>query len=154
MQGPVLESMLRRKWVSLFALELSKSRMLFRFSSSSPSDLADSSVSDRLRLAKPIPLCFELVLRRDWSNSRLVFPCNLASLAISLSSSNMSSDEASSSVSMCSPDPSAKVKLCPSMISFGGSTSPGFSCSTEVTSGNDLGLSNSSTAADMSPISP
>lgn len=67
------------------------------------------------------PDCFELVLLKDWRSSPLVFPCNFASFDSDLSSSSMSSEDASSSVVICSPEPSAKVKVVDRIESLGGS---------------------------------
>ena len=135
-------------------LTLSESWSSLPFSSGKASDLPDSSVSERFRLEKPKPRCTELVRRRALSSSRLVLPCNFAPLAISFSSSNRRREEASSSVLMCLSEPSAKVKAPSSTLSIGGSASPGFSWASDVTAGTARGLSNSSTAADKSPMSP
>lgn len=129
-------------------------RPLSSSKSAERSELTDSSVSERLRSDQPSPPCFPLVRLSACSNSRLVLPCTLASLARVLSSSSMRSDDASSRASMWFAEPSANVKDLSRVLSLGGSDSPGAMRSVTVAIGSECCCNSSSTAALRLAMSP
>ena len=153
MQGPVSAMIRSTKCASRFSPLLGVTSLLPSSSRPDPVDVTLSSVSDRFRPLKPKPVCLPLVLLKARRSSFLFFPCTLASLAMALSSSKRSREEASSRSLMQSSERSAKENCSPKDVSSDRSNSPGLSCAVVEVLGRSLDICRSITAWGRSAIS-